>query len=95
MNNLNENDKDTSMRFNKFISSIVAYDAKHGFLAGSYRCPKNDGETVVLHGFMRAATVRSNIQIKLTRRWDHPKPGLINQEVSQICNANNMATIMM
>ena len=39
--------------------------------------------------------MRCNIQIELARRLDHPKPGLINQEISRICNANHIATRMM
>ena len=95
MNNLNEDDEDTSTRVHKFIRSIVAYGAERTFLAGSYRCPVNDGESAALHSFLGIDITRSNIQIKLARRLEHPKPGLIHQEVSRICNANHIATQMM
>ena len=80
------------MRVHKFVRSIVAYDAKHELLAGSYRCPNNDGETAALHGFLGTDILKCNIQIELAQRWDHPKPDLINQEVSRICNTKQIAT---
>ena len=95
MNNLNEDNEDTSTRVHKFVRSIVAYGTKHKFLAGSYLCPDNDGETAALHGFLGTYILRCNIQIELARRWYHPNPGLINQEVSWICNAKHIATKMM
>ena len=84
MINLNEDDEDTSTRVHKFIRSVVVYGAKHKFLAGSYRCPDNVGETAALHGFLGTDIMRFNIQAELAQRWDHPKPGVTNQEVSWI-----------
>ena len=56
MNNLNEDDDDASTRVHAFFRSIVAYDAKYEFLAGSYHCADNDRETTALHRFLGALT---------------------------------------
>ena len=95
MNTLNKEDKDTSKRVYKFVRRIVADNAKREILACSYRCADDDGETVVLHSFLVTMILQCNVQIKLARRMPYPNPGLINQEVSRICNAKHIATNMM
>ena len=92
MNNLNEDNEDTSTHVHELVRGIAAYGPKHEFLAGSHRCPNNNGETAALHGFLGTDILKCNIQIELAQRWDHPKPDLINQEVSRICNTKQIAT---
>ena len=95
MNTLHEDDEDTSTRVHNFVRRIVAYNAKHEFLAGSYCCADNDGETTALHGFLGTMSLQCNIQIELAQRIPYPNSGLINQQVSRICNTKHMATKMM
>ncbi len=74
MNTLNEEDKDTSKRVHEFVRRIVAYNAKHQILAGSYRCVDDNGETAALHGSLGTMILQTNIQIKLARKMPYPNP---------------------
>ena len=52
MNNLNEDNEDTSAPVHEFFRSVVTYGAKNKFLAGPYCCPDNNRETATLYGFV-------------------------------------------
>ena len=61
MNNLNEDDADTSSRVHTFVRSVVAYGAKNKFLAGPYHYSIDDEETVTLYVFLGTDIIRSHI----------------------------------
>ena len=95
MNTLHEDDEDTSTRVHNFVRRIVAYNAKHEFLAGSYCCAEDNRQPVTLHGFLGILILQFNLQIVVAQRILLPNPDLVSLEVSRICNTKHIATKMM
>ena len=63
MNNLNEHDEDLSARVHAFVQMKMDNDGKDEFMAGTYRCPGDDGELAKIHGFLGTALMKNHIEM--------------------------------
>ena len=94
MNLLNEEDAGTSNHVHAFVRRMVADNAKHKLVAGSYCCAEDGGQAATLHGFIGTKILESNLQIVVAHRMLHFNPDLVSQEVLRICTARQFATNM-
>ena len=95
MNPLNDEDEDTSNCVQEFVRRMVTDIVKHNFMAGSYCCAEDNGQSTTLHGFLGTKILEANLQNAVVNRSLHPNPDLVSPEVWRVCNVRHIVTKMM